>query len=279
MSDTSQPYDCSALERDLHLVIGGDLDPSDLARAQEHLSSCAACEPLVERASEMRQLYFEAAGRATAEPLDLWGPIRNALRNEGALAGTEPPASDSGSSKAQEAGRDGGTPPSSAARKPTTMDFATLAEMVPAREFLETSDSSPSIPAASRRAWRGPEHRAVLGVLAGAVAATLLILLRPDPVTSVVSVSESSGQLASSEDAGVSTPASGRVVVDERSAGAQTNDPASRGLHAISPYSQFERLALQDALYNLQPGFTPKVGAPEGAERLASFQSTRVELR
>ncbi len=283
MSDTSQPYDCSALELNLHLIIGGDLDPTDQARAQEHLSSCTACQLLAERASEMRQLYFEAGGRATAEPVDLWGAIRDTLRTEGAFAGAEPIASSNGSSGAQASGPEGDEDPVSVPRKPAaanfaTAEFANAAERDPAREFLDARDSGSQVPLTSHRAWKGSEHRAVLGVLAGAAAATLLIFLKPDPVEQALSVTASSGPIASSEEAGGLAPATGRVAIGGEPAGAP-EDPASRGLHAISPYSQSERLALQGVLYNSQPGFLPNAGAPQGAERLASFQSTGVELR
>lgn len=279
MSDTSQPYDCSALERDLHLVIGGDLDPSDLARAQEHLSDCAACELLAGRASEMRQLYFEAASRATSEPVDLWEGIQDALRSEGSFAGAGAAGHSGDLALSNPTDSDPSQAASPAPRKPTTMEFAALAEMVPAREFLDSGPPG-STPASSRSFWRGPENRAFLGVLAGAAAATVLILLRPDPVDPVLPVSDPSvsGQLASSALAESADSASGRVVLPEARTGV-LNDPAAGGLHAISPYSQSERLALQDALYNLRPGFALNSGAPQGAERLASFQSSGVELR
>ena len=280
MSDSSQPYNCLDFERDLHLVIGGDLDPQAQVRAQQHLASCSDCVPRAARAGDVRQLYFEAAGRVSGAPIDAWPKIREALRSEGRLAGVPAGA---GMDRPTEGAQAESEP---RAKRPTALEAAALAEVLPAREFIATGEGARLD--SGRRPWRGVESRAWAGLLVGAAAAAAVIFLRPsgavDP--SPNRSGEDSSALANAAPQAV-TPAEQQgsqqtnsiqqLATQQLAAQQPITDPASAGLRQISPTSSAERLALQSVLYSPVPA--PGAIQPTGPERLASFSTSGVELR
>lgn len=100
MTDATE-IDCRALEGQLPLYVGGDLDVLEAERLGRHLADCPACAAALTRAAAARAVLraelaevagsAEIAGQARDEAHDvartsLWPGIQSALRAEGLLA-------------------------------------------------------------------------------------------------------------------------------------------------------------------------------------------------
>ncbi len=79
--------DCAETRQNLHLFVGGELEPSQASSAKRHLSLCAPCRTALGETTRARELYLRAAVDADAEELDLWPGIRSRLVSEGRLVG------------------------------------------------------------------------------------------------------------------------------------------------------------------------------------------------
>jgi anti-sigma factor RsiW len=93
---THEATTCTAIEPNLPLYVGGDLDPSALDEVRAHLSVCAACRGRALAAREARRVLRSGLlrGAQGAESADLWPAISAALSRPAApaaLAGRQRP--------------------------------------------------------------------------------------------------------------------------------------------------------------------------------------------
>jgi anti-sigma factor RsiW len=81
----SAPKDCSGIENDLALFVGGELDSPARARVEQHLLGCPSCAGAVERLAASRAALRAGLERSGARVPDLWPGVRARLVESGTL--------------------------------------------------------------------------------------------------------------------------------------------------------------------------------------------------
>jgi anti-sigma factor RsiW len=81
----SGPKTCSAIENELALFVGGELEPDSRAEIEEHLGRCPACAAAAERLSASRAALRAGLEQGPADFRDLWPGVRARLLESGAI--------------------------------------------------------------------------------------------------------------------------------------------------------------------------------------------------
>jgi hypothetical protein len=80
------PETCTDVQAALPLYVGSDLEPMEQASVEAHLTGCAACSGVSERAQAAREVLWTLRDRENEKPAPhLWGGIRAQLVSEGLL--------------------------------------------------------------------------------------------------------------------------------------------------------------------------------------------------
>ena len=81
----SRARDCNAIENDLALFVGGDLDRRGTLEIGEHLAGCRQCTDAVGRLAASRAALREGLELGSGAPPDLWPGVRARLAESGTL--------------------------------------------------------------------------------------------------------------------------------------------------------------------------------------------------
>ncbi len=77
--------DCSGTRQNLHLYLGGEIEPAGIREVEHHLEHCPGCRAELATARDARERYLTAVVDSDAEELDLWPGVRSRLVSEGIL--------------------------------------------------------------------------------------------------------------------------------------------------------------------------------------------------
>jgi hypothetical protein len=88
----SAPKNCSAIENDLPLFVGGDLGARSRAEVEEHLQHCQACSQAVGRLAAARTALREGLALGEMRVPDLWAGVRARLVESGTIHAPAPRA-------------------------------------------------------------------------------------------------------------------------------------------------------------------------------------------
>jgi anti-sigma factor RsiW len=89
----STPKNCSAIENELALFVGGELGPRSRAEVEEHLQRCAACVEAVGGLTRARAALRAGLGEGASRVPDLWPGVRTRLVESGTIHAPLAPAS------------------------------------------------------------------------------------------------------------------------------------------------------------------------------------------
>ena len=81
----STPKNCSAIENELALFVGGELGPRSRGEVEEHLQHCEACVEAVGRLTRARAALRAGLGEGTSRVPDLWPGVRARLVESGTI--------------------------------------------------------------------------------------------------------------------------------------------------------------------------------------------------
>lgn len=88
MRDMESTPRCDEIRAVLPLVVGGELEPSDLAAGERHLAACGACRAELERYRAARAALLRAAELLPPAPAQ-WTLLRARLVAEGRIHGAQ----------------------------------------------------------------------------------------------------------------------------------------------------------------------------------------------
>jgi len=81
----STPKNCSAIENELALFVGGELGPRSRAEVEEHLQRCEACVGAVGRLARARAALRAGLSEGASRVPDLWAGVRARLVESGTI--------------------------------------------------------------------------------------------------------------------------------------------------------------------------------------------------
>jgi hypothetical protein len=81
----STPKNCSAIENELALFVGGELGPRSRAEVEEHLQRCEACVGAVGRLTRARAALRAGLSEGASRVPDLWAGVRARLVESGTI--------------------------------------------------------------------------------------------------------------------------------------------------------------------------------------------------
>jgi hypothetical protein len=87
----STPKNCSAIENELALFVGGELGPRSRAEVEEHLQRCEACVGAVGRMTRARAALRAGLSEGASRVPDLWAGVRARLVESGAIHAPQAP--------------------------------------------------------------------------------------------------------------------------------------------------------------------------------------------
>jgi hypothetical protein len=83
---------CSAIENELALFVGGELGPRSRAEVEAHLARCESCSREVDRLAASRSALRSGLERGEARMPDLWQGVRARLVESGTIRVSQPSA-------------------------------------------------------------------------------------------------------------------------------------------------------------------------------------------
>jgi len=87
----STPKNCSAIENELALFVGGELGPRSRAEVEEHLQRCEVCVEAVGRLTRARAALRAGLGEGASRVPDLWPGVRRRLVESGTIHAPQAP--------------------------------------------------------------------------------------------------------------------------------------------------------------------------------------------
>jgi len=87
----STPKNCSAIENELALFVGGELGPRSRAEVEEHLERCEACVGAVGRLTRARAALRAGLSEGASRVPDLWAGVRARLVESGTIHAPQAP--------------------------------------------------------------------------------------------------------------------------------------------------------------------------------------------
>lgn len=99
----TNPEDCLQFETNLHLYVGGDLEPEAVGAMDAHRAACAPCRDREGRARASRDMLVSTLRVTERRGPDLWAGVRAGLATEGIVRPATAPSAPIGSASAASA--------------------------------------------------------------------------------------------------------------------------------------------------------------------------------